>query len=221
MTFDLASKAHPSYTFAGDVTMPAGFTDVSDLNRYGPEFRHGSGMCAVYFNYPSTNPHISPYMVSTTLDQRGIDSGEARHYWYKCMTWADVLEAIDTWRKRTGHEVYPPLCLVAISGDVSSYGMGPANEVLPFGPEHNDLVKAYLEAQLAFHMECTFHGHDGISHKLYNALQDAGFALHEVKVFHHKWHFRTTWELAYTDELEEISRYHPFVIMTKENWHPL
>ena len=225
--FDLASQEHPSYIFAGDVTtMPAGFTDVSDLNRYGPEFRHVSNMCAVSFNYPSTNPHISPYMVSTTLDQRGIDSGEARHYWYKCMTWPDVLEAIDTWRKRTGHEVrHSPLCLVAVSGDVSSYGMGSANEVLPFGPEHNDLVKAYLEAQLAFHMECTFHGQTPKNHKrvqkLYRALHDTWIALHEVKVFHHKWHFRTTWELAYTDELEEISRYQPFVIMTKENWQPI
>jgi len=103
--FDLASKTHPSYTFADDVTLPEGFTDSSYHHDEGPSFRHGSGMCAVYFNYPSTNPHISPYMVSTTLDQRGIDSGEARHYWYKCMTWAEVLGHIDTWRKRTGHEV--------------------------------------------------------------------------------------------------------------------
>ena len=103
--FDLASKAHPSYIFAGDVTLPEGFTDSSYHHDEGPSIRHGSGMCAVSFNYPSTNPHISPYMVSTTLDQRGIDSGEARHYWYKCMTWPEVLEAIDTWRKRTGHEV--------------------------------------------------------------------------------------------------------------------
>ena len=102
--FDLASKAHPSYIFASDVTtMPAGFTDVSDLNRYGPEFRHVSDMCAVWFNYPSDNAHASRYVVSTTLDQRGIDSGEARHYWYKCTTWAEVLEHIDTWRKRTGN----------------------------------------------------------------------------------------------------------------------
>ena len=42
--FDLASKAHPSYIIADDVTMPSGFTDVSDLNGYGPEFRHVSNM---------------------------------------------------------------------------------------------------------------------------------------------------------------------------------
>ena len=108
--FDLASKAHPSYIIADDVTMPSGFTDVSDLNGYGPEFRHVSNMCAVWFirKHRSDNAHASRYVVSTTLDQRGIDSGEARHYWYKCVPWAEVLGHIDTWRKRTGHEVYEP-----------------------------------------------------------------------------------------------------------------
>ena len=102
--FDLAAQEHPSYIFASDVQLPAGFTDISDLNRYGPEFRHVSGMCAVWFNYPSDNPHASRYVVSTTLDQRGIDSGDARHYWYKCTTWAEVLGHVNTWRKRTGNE---------------------------------------------------------------------------------------------------------------------
>ena len=103
--FELASQAHPSYIFAGDVTLPAGFTDVSDHAEPCPEFRHVSNMCAVSFNYPSDNPRASRYVVSTTLDQRGIDSGEARHYWYKCVTWPEVLGHIDTWRKRTGNEV--------------------------------------------------------------------------------------------------------------------
>ena len=101
--FDLASQEHPSYTFAGDVTIPDGFNDSSYHHDEGPSFRHVSDMCAVWFNYPSDNPHISPYIVATTLDQRGIDSGEARHYWYKCTTWAEVLGHVDTWRKRTGN----------------------------------------------------------------------------------------------------------------------
>ena len=103
-TFELASQEHPSYTFADDVTLPSGFTDSSYHHDEGPSFRHVSNMCAVSFNYPSGNPRASLYVVATTLNQRGIDSGEARHYWYKCMTWPDVLEAIDTLRKRTGNE---------------------------------------------------------------------------------------------------------------------
>ena len=39
------------------------------------------------------------------------------------------------------------LCLIALDGDC-------AKEVLPFAPEHNDLVKTYLEARLAWRMHC-------------------------------------------------------------------
>ena len=41
----------------------------------------------------------------------------------------------------------------------------------------------------------------------------AGRALIDAGVFHHKYHQRTAWELAYMDELNDIPWYKPFVVM--------
>jgi hypothetical protein len=106
------------------------------------------------------------------------------------------------------------LCLVAISGDCADGGMGSSNQVLPFRPEHNDLVKTYLEAQLDFHMHCTFSSPgDKQAQTLYQRLNDAGHTLRDAGVFHHKYHARTDWELAYMNELNDISRYKPFRVV--------
>ena len=113
------------------------------------------------------------------------------------------------------------LCLVAISGDCAAGGMGRSNNVLPFRPEHNDLVKTYLEAQLAWHMHCAFDRYfpNGIDHGipearlLYENYAAAGRALIDAGVFHHKYHQRTTWELEYMNGLDEIERYKPFKVM--------
>ena len=109
------------------------------------------------------------------------------------------------------------LCLIAVEGDMAKGGMGDTNDVIPFEPEHNGLVKAFLEAQLAFRMESAFQDSKGnhdmelISSLCY--IQDqAGYALREAGVFRHKYDQRTTWELAYMGELDEIERYKPFVI---------
>lgn len=109
------------------------------------------------------------------------------------------------------------LCLIAVEGDMAKGGMGDTNDVIPFEPEHNSLVKAFLEAQLAFRMECAFQDSKGnhdmalISGLCY--IQDqAGYALREAGVFRHKYDQRTTWELANMSEIYEIERYKPFVI---------
>ena len=105
------------------------------------------------------------------------------------------------------------LCLIATSGDCAVGGMGLANEVLLFEQKHNALVKKYLEAQLAWHMECLFA--PGSSHKShmnkYHNYENAGYALRDAGIFHHKWHQRTSWELAFVHELE-IQR-EPYVVM--------
>jgi hypothetical protein len=113
------------------------------------------------------------------------------------------------------------LCLIALSGDCAKGGMGNANEVLPFRPEHNGLIKAFLEAQLAFDMHCAFgrYSPNGIDYgspetqTISGNEVAAGQALRDAGVFHHKYHLRTTWELAYMGELGEIERYKPFQVM--------
>ena len=113
------------------------------------------------------------------------------------------------------------LCLIALSGDCAKGGMGNSNEVLPFRPEHNSLVKTFLKAQLAYDMHLALNryssnGLDFESPKTKTAYENeaaAGRALIDAGVFHHKYHQRTTWELAYMDELNVINRYKPFVVM--------
>jgi len=112
------------------------------------------------------------------------------------------------------------LCLIALSGDCARGGIGEANEVLPFKQEHYGIVKEYLEAQLAFSLH-RLHplGLDYASPEaqaLYHRQIDAGMALREAGIFHHKYHNRTTWELAYMDELDDIQRYKPYVVVYPE-----
>jgi hypothetical protein len=112
------------------------------------------------------------------------------------------------------------LCLIALSGDCAKGGMGDANAVLPIQQKHFGLVKDYLEAELAFDMHCAFMSHSsGLNYgspetqAAFQKKNDAGMALRDAGVFHHKYHQRTTWELAYMDELDDIERYKPFVVM--------
>ena len=117
-------------------------------------------------------------------------------------------------------EAYPvlQLCLVATSGDCASGGMGPANEVLLFDAKHNRLVKKYLEAQLAWHITChltptpTYRsGSPNKSHmNKYHNYEKAGYALRDAGIFYHKYHHRTSWEVAYVNELEP--RHEPYAI---------
>ena len=87
-----------------------------------------------------------------------------------------------------------------------------SKEVLPFRPEHNGLVKTFLEAQLAFSLASTFPiDYDGPELQvMIEAKNDAGDALWDAGVFHHKYHKRTTWELANMGEVFECEQYHPF-----------
>ena len=115
-----------------------------------------------------------------------------------------------------GHHL-PDLCLVAISGDCSESGMWPENEVLPFTRKHKNKVIDFLRAQQETTMHFHFNRHSDNAKSLMHldTLDAAFFALKKVGVFHHKYHMRTWWELAYLDELEEIPRYHPYKVHRK------
>ena len=106
------------------------------------------------------------------------------------------------------------LCLVAISGDCSKYGMGGPNNVLPIKDEHEAIVREYLRATLEWYMDCSFN--DQHDQDIFRNYDKASHALLNAGVFRHKYHMRTTWELAYLDEVEELERFHPYKIVEVE-----
>ena len=106
------------------------------------------------------------------------------------------------------------LCLVAIEGDCSKHGMGGPNNVLPIKDEHEAIVREYLRATLEWYMDCSFN--DQHDQDIFRNYDKASHALLNAGVFHHKYHMRTTWELAYLDEVEELERYHPYKIVEVE-----
>jgi hypothetical protein len=118
------------------------------------------------------------------------------------------------------NEAYPDftLCLVATSGDCASKGMGPANEVLLFDAKHNGLVEKYLKVTMEYHMGWMFHLKSysksplsKIHEDSFRRYQKATTAMRNAGIFHHKYHSRTTWELAYVNELEG-SQHEPYVL---------
>ena len=104
------------------------------------------------------------------------------------------------------------LCLVAVSGDCAAGGMGKTNHVLPIDATHKRIVKKYLEAQLAWHITCVLNpGSTNKSHmNKYHNFEKAGYALRDAGIFQHKYHQRTSWELAFIDEL--APRHEPYTI---------
>lgn len=114
------------------------------------------------------------------------------------------------------------LCLIALSGDCAKGGMGSENTVLPFRKEHYGIVKDYLEAQLAFDMDCAFNRSEVFtepskeSTAIFQKTMDTANALRDAGVFHHKYHARTTWELAEMADLDDFARYKPFHVVYPE-----
>tara|TARA_R110002051_G_scaffold105770_2_gene178837 strand:+ start:639 stop:1256 length:618 start_codon:yes stop_codon:yes gene_type:complete len=106
-------------------------------------------------------------------------------------------------------------CLVAISGDCAAGGLGPDNDVLPFDDKHQALVLDFLRAQFEFY---SYHHFNATQSPpiLYTKFHDAFLALKDADVFKHKWHFRTEWELAYMNEIEDTKRFHPYRIVKEE-----
>ena len=117
-------------------------------------------------------------------------------------------------------EKYPDplegLCLVAISGDCAD---NPNNDVLPFDNKHEALVREYLRADLEWTMLSMFKAGENLvstteNQKIFDDMQRTSHEMLEVGIFHHKYHKRTTWKLAFLDEVEEIERFHPYKIQT-------
>ena len=108
------------------------------------------------------------------------------------------------------------LCLVAVSGDCSKHGMGGPNNVLPIKDEHEAIVREYLRATLEWRMDCSFSDQHDREDYLLDNYDKASHALLNAGVFHHKYHMRTTWELAYLGEVEELERFHPYKIVEVE-----
>ena len=167
-------------------------------------------------------------------DQDGFLEGEVLYYHLDGGMYAEALDSVrlyespfaaskdtvDATVKRITAQFYedypeerPGSCLVAISGDCAAGGLGSANEVLPFDDKHMGIVVDYLRAQFEFFTHCHVKGHTGEVAALYTKLSDAVLALQSAGVFHHKYHARTQWELAYIGEVVEMKRFRPYVII--------
>ena len=81
------------------------------------------------------------------------------------------------------------------------------------------MVREYLRADLEWTMLSMFKAGENLvstteNQKIFDDIQRTSHEMLEVGIFHHKYHKRTTWELAFLDEVEEIERFHPYKIQT-------
>ena len=97
----------------------------------------------------------------------------------------------------------PQLCLVAVSGDMSKNGMGNKNSVYLFHREHLPRVINYLKCYNDFqystylsNMDLTSDDCQKAVWKHYNSFDE----LKNLKIFQHKYDFRTEWTLTHYDE---------------------
>ena len=93
--------------------------------------------------------------------------------------------------------------LKAVSGDCASGGFSNKGDILKIPSKHFNLVKKYLRNQLEIELYCV---NKDIYKKAFTKLvlehHKIGNKLIDLKVFHHKWHKRTTWNLVESIEVE-------------------
>ena len=93
--------------------------------------------------------------------------------------------------------------LKAVSGDCASGGLSKKDDILKIPSKHFNLVKKYLRNQLEIELYCV---NQDIYKKAFTKLvlehHKLGNKLIDLKVFKHKWHKRTTWNLVESIELE-------------------
>ena len=84
---------------------------------------------------------------------------------------------------------------LAVGGDCSAEGMSSENETLPIPDEHLRLAFLFIRAQTD-QQERSALSRSGITREfeaVIKACQEYCFALKEVGIFKHKWHYRTDW----------------------------
>ena len=128
------------------------------------------------------------------------------------------------------YEEYPEersgLCLVAIEGDCSSGGMSDFNEVLPIELEHKEIVQEYLSSEVDYNIRVWFGWREARAsgkredidrywkeRTAFERQDKAKQALFDAGIFHHKYHFRTTWELSELSEVAVMKRFQPYKIL--------
>jgi len=123
--------------------------------------------------------------------------------------WAKVKGIADKLDNREPHETgnrqpnklpeFPAiddLCLYGIDGDCEE-------ETLPIKLNHRSIVSSYLKAQLAWELSSSFE--DLGTKKNRSRLEKMwaeGEKLEEAGIFLHKYHYRTTWRLMLTGDVE-------------------
>ena len=91
--------------------------------------------------------------------------------------------------------------LKAVSGDCAKGGMSNKGDVLSIPKQHFNLVKDYLRNQLEIELYTIDQDiYKKAFGKLVKEHNEIGNKLIDLKVFHHKWHKRTHWELIETNK---------------------
>ena len=87
--------------------------------------------------------------------------------------------------------------LKAVSGDCAAGGLSKKGDVLKIPTKHFNLVKQYLRNQLEIDLYCVDQDiYEDAFGELVKEHNDIGNKLIDLKVFDHKWHKRTDWELV-------------------------
>ncbi len=110
---------------------------------------------------------------------------------------------------KQGEKMNTQLCLIAIDGDMSKYGMGNTTSVISFNSSYKKEVKKYLKNASNLRSEIKSNGYIKNFNELFDAVGESFQQLKELGIFEHKYEFRTTWKLSELDKskLQTFGKY--------------
>ena len=100
------------------------------------------------------------------------------------------------------------LCLVATKGDMSKNGIGYRSSVVLFDNKYKREVDNFLKLQLQYDLELF---ESSAMRKTYNEYRKAMDVLFNLKIFTHKYHARTSWQMEIYD-LDELKIHEPYKV---------
>ena len=99
--------------------------------------------------------------------------------------------------------------LVAISGDVSAYGMGDVADVILVDKKHKKIITEFLIAQTKWRVEaCYYNWKDKKDNPLppaHDNYYNCVYKLWDIGIFNNKWQARSEWELMHEYSLKEVN----------------
>ena len=109
------------------------------------------------------------------------------------------------------------LCLVATKGDMSRNGMSDIGSVILFDNKHKKEVDNFLKLQLKYDLELF---ESSAMHETYEEYSKAMDVLFDLKIFTHKYHARTSWQMEIYD-LYELRTHEPYKVEKSKLYNDL